>query len=233
MLTDSRRLSVVVPVFNEELTVGDIVSRLKKVLEETGFRYEVVVVDDCSTDNSLNVARKQGVRVLQLKQHKGKGYALRAGFAKAKGNLVATIDSDGSHLPEELPFLLIPIIQGKADLVIGSRFLNKGVGTTQKINKLGNHLFNNLIKILTGKPISDSQSGYRVMNRRVLESMKLNSGEYEIESEMLVKSACKHFRISEVPITYEQRTYGISGIDPLRDGFKILASILYAYLRGD
>jgi glycosyltransferase involved in cell wall biosynthesis len=231
MLTDGRRLSVVVPVFNEEPTLENIVSRLKKVLEETGFKYEVVVVDDCSTDNSLDVARRQGVRVFQLKQHMGKGYALRAGFAKAKGNLVATIDSDGSHLPEELPLLLIPIMQGRADLVIGSRFLNNGAGTTQKINKIGNHLFNNLIKILTGNPISDSQSGYRVMNRRVLESMKLKSGEYEIESEMLVKSACKRFRISEVPITYQQRTYGRSGIDPLRDGLKILASILYAYIR--
>jgi glycosyltransferase involved in cell wall biosynthesis len=231
MLTDGRRLSVVVPVFNEELTVGDIVSRLKKVLEETGFRYEIVVVDDCSKDNSLAVARKQGVCVFQLKQHMGKGFALRAGFAKAKGDLVATIDSDGSHLPEQLPLLLLPIMQGKADLVIGSRFLNNGEGTTQKVNKIGNRLFNNLIRVLTGNPISDSQSGYRVMNRRVLESMKLNSGEYEIESEMLVKSACKHFRISEVPITYEQRTYGRSGIDPLRDGLKILASILYAYAR--
>ncbi len=231
MQTDCKRLSVVVPVFNEEPTVGDIVGRLKKVLEETGFMHEVIVVDDCSTDNSLEVTRKQGVDVYQLKQHMGKGYALRAGFARAKGNLVATIDSDGSHLPEELPLLLLPIAQDKADLVIGSRFLNNGEGTTRKINKIGNRLFNNLIKILTGNPISDSQSGYRVMTRRVLGSMILGSGGYEIESEMLVKSARKRFRIAEVPITYEQRTYGRSGIDPLKDGLKILVSILWAYVR--
>ena len=231
MQTDGKRLSVIVPVFNEQRTVGDIVSRLKKVLEETGFRYEVIVVDDCSTDDSLNATLKQGVSVYQLKQHMGKGYALRAGFAKANGNLVATLDSDGSHLPEELPLLLLPIAQDKADLVIGSRFLNNGEGTTRKINKIGNRLFNNLIKILTGIPISDSQSGYRVMTRRVLGSMMLGSGGYEIESEMLVKSARKRFRIEEVSITYEQRTYGRSGIDPLRDGFKILSSILWAYVR--
>ena len=158
----------------------------------------------------------------------GKGYALRAGFSKAKGEFIATIDSDGSHLPEELPLLLLPVALGKADLVIGSRFLNHGEGTTKKINKVGNRLFNSLIEVLAGSPISDSQSGYRVIARQVLESMKLKSGTYEIESEMLVKTARRRFRVVEVPITYEQRTYGRSGIDPLRDGFKILVSIVTA-----
>jgi len=231
MQTGGKLLSVVVPMFNEEPTVGDVIRRLKIVLDATGFRYEVIAVDDFSTDKSVEVAKKQGVRVEGLKHHMGKGYALRAGFAHAKGDLVATIDSDGSHLPEELPLLLLPIAQDKADLVIGSRFLNNGEGTTKEINKIGNRLFNNLIKSLTGNPISDSQSGFRVMTRHVLKSMRLKSSGYEIESEMLVKTARKRFRIMEVPITYEQRTYGRSGIDPLRDGFQILLSILSAYVR--
>jgi glycosyltransferase involved in cell wall biosynthesis len=230
MQTDGKRLSVVVPMYNEEPTVGNVISRLKVVLEGTGFRYEVIVVDDCSRDKSVEVAKKQGVSVYKLGSHMGKGYALRAGFAKAKGDLIATIDSDGSHLPEELPFLLFPILQGKADLVIGSRFSTPTSATSRR-NQAGNRIFNNLIKILTGNPISDSQSGYRVMTANVLRSMKLQSGEYEIESEMLVKTARKRFRIREVPITFEQRTYGRSGIDPLVDGFKILLSILTAYVR--
>jgi glycosyltransferase involved in cell wall biosynthesis len=231
MQTGGKVLSVVVPMFNEEPTVVNVIRRLRKVLDETGFRYEVIVVDDFSVDKSVEVAQKQGVRVVGLRQHMGKGYALRAGFAKANGDLIATIDSDGSHLPEELPLLLLPVAQGKADLVIGSRFLNSREGTTKEINKIGNRLFNNLIKRLTGGPVSDSQSGYRVMTRQVLKSMRLNSGGYEIESEMLVKTARKRFRIVEVPISYEQRTYGRSGIDPLRDGFQILLSILWAYVR--
>jgi glycosyltransferase involved in cell wall biosynthesis len=230
MRTDGKLLSVVVPVFNEEPTVGNVVNRLKRVLDETGFRHEVIVVDDCSTDNSPSAAKKPGVTVYQLNEHLGKGYALRAGFAKAKGDLIATIDSDGSHLPEEMPLLLLPVAQGKADLVIGSRFLNNREGTTRQINKAGNRLFNSLIESLIRRSISDSQSGYRVMTRRVLESMRLTSGTYEIESEMLVKSARRRFRILEVPITYEQRTYGRSGIDPLMDGAKILVSIVSAYL---
>ena len=231
MQTDGKRLSVVVPMYNEEHTVGNVLSRLKAVLEGTGFRYEIIVVDDCSRDKSIDFAKKQGVAVYRLRQHMGKGYALRAGFARAKGDLIATIDSDGSHLPEELPLLLIPIVKGDADLVIGCRFNGKDTSATRRINQAGNRLFNSLIRFLTQNPICDSQSGYRIMTAKVLWSMKLNSGEYEIESEMLVKTARRHFRIREVPITFEQRTYGRSGIDPLADGFKILLSILTAYVR--
>jgi glycosyltransferase involved in cell wall biosynthesis len=231
MQTGGNLLTVVVPMYNEEPTVGNVISRLKAVLEETGFNFEVVVVDDCSKDRSVEVAKEKKVAVYRLGQHMGKGYALRTGFSKAKGNIIATIDSDGSHLPEELPLLLLPIIQGRADLVIGSRFLNNGTGTSKKINKIGNRMFNKLIEVLTLNPISDSQSGFRVMTRQVLESLKLNSDEYEIEAEMLVKTACKGFRIKEIPITFEQRTYGRSGVDPLVDGFKILLSILSAFVR--
>jgi glycosyltransferase involved in cell wall biosynthesis len=231
MQSDGKLLSVVVPMHNEEPTVGNVISRLKVVLDATGFRHEIIVIDDFSRDKSVDVAKKQGATVYKLRQHMGKGYALRAGFAKAKGDIIATIDSDGSHLPEELPLLLLPVASGSADLVIGCRFNGGGVSATRRINQAGNRLFNGLIAFLTRNPICDSQSGYRVMSAQVLRGMKLNSYEYEIESEMLVKTARKHFRIREVPITFEQRTYGRSGVDPLVDGFKILLSILTAYVR--
>lgn len=231
MQTGGKLLTVVVPMFNEEPTVGNVINRLKIVLEGTGYNFEIIAIDDCSKDGSAEVAQKKGVSVYRLEQHMGKGYALRTGFFKAKGDFIATIDSDGSHLPEEFPLLLLPISQGKADLVIGSRFMNNGPGTSKKINKIGNRMFNRLIQVLTLNPISDSQSGYRVMSRRVLDSLELSSKEYEIESEMLVKTACKGFRITEVPISFEQRTYGRSGVDPLVDGFKILMSILFAFVR--
>ena len=230
MQTDGKLLSVVVPMHNEEHTAGGVINRLKLVLEEAGFRYEVIVVDDCSNDKSVEIAKKQGVKVIELNEHMGKGFALRAGFANSKGDLIATIDSDGSHLPEELPLLILPVFQGKADLVIGCRFRASGTFVNPRVNQAGNRLFTLLIRILTQNAICDSQSGYRVMTAKVLRSMHLTSKEYEIESEMLVKTARRHFRIREVPISFEQRTYGTSGIDPLVDGVKILWSILLAYL---
>ncbi len=225
-------LSVIIPVFNEEQTVGNIIQRVKTVLEKLGYRYEVIVVDDHSRDRSMEISRKAGIKVYQLKQHLGKGYALRAGLAKAKGDIVVTIDSDGSHRPEELSLLLAPVLKNQADLVIGSRYLNQKSVPARKLNAFGVHIFNFLIRLFTKTSVSDSQSGYRVMTSAVLAGMHLKSGEYEIESEMLVKTARQGFRVIEVPITFEQRTYGRSSLDPLVDGFKILLSIVTAYVGG-
>jgi glycosyltransferase involved in cell wall biosynthesis len=200
-------------------------------MQNTGFKHEIVVVDDCSQDNSINILRNS-VQVFSLRKHRGKGYALRAGFVKAKGDILVTIDSDESHRPEELPKLLEPLLQNKADLVIGSRYLNQKPVAAKKLNIVGVQLFNYLVKILTKTEVSDSQSGYRAIHSAVLKNMKLNSNEYEIESEMLVKSARLGFRVKEVPISFEQRTYGTSRLDPIVDGFKILLSIFLAYLRG-
>jgi len=226
-------ISVVVPVFNEELTIGNVIESLTAVMQKNGFNHEIIVVDDYSTDRSLETSKNYSVKVFALKKHIGKGYALRAGFAKAKGDIVVTIDSDGSHRPEELPRLLTPILQKKADLVIGSRYLSHKPVAAKKLNAVGVRLFNFLIKILTRADVSDSQSGYRVMTSAVLQNMRLKSGGYEIESEMLVKTAQHGFKVIEVPINFEQRTYGTSRLDPMVDGFKILLSIVLAYIRGD
>lgn len=230
MQLDGKLLSVVVPMFNEEPTIGNVISRIQSTLIKNGVKFEIIVIDDCSLDRSLEVAKKYDVRLFTFKQNMGKGYALRAGFAKAKGDFIATIDSDGSHCPEELPLLLDSLLKGEADLVIGSRFSTPTSATSRR-NQAGNRLFNKIIRLLTGNSMSDSQSGYRVMTSKVLKSMNLISAEYEIESEMLVKTVRKGYRIREVPITFEQRTYGKSQIDPLVDGFKILCSIIIAYLR--
>jgi glycosyltransferase involved in cell wall biosynthesis len=232
MKTDEMLISVIIPVFNEELTIGNVIERVKVVLHKIGFKYEIIVVDDFSTDRSLELSNRPEVKVYSLKKHMGKGYALRAGFAKAKGDIITTIDSDGSHRPEELPLLLAPILQDKADLVIGSRYLNQKPVVAKKLNAIGVRLFNLLIKVFTRAEVSDSQSGYRVMKSEILRNMSLKSGEYEIESEMLVKTVREGFRVREVPISFEQRTYGISRLDPIVDGFKILMSIVSAYIRG-
>ena len=231
MDNDDVLVSVVIPVFNEALTVGNIIERLNVVMQKSGFTYELIVVDDCSTDSSLEISKKLCATVLSLKAHMGKGCALRAGFAKARGSVIATIDSDGSHRPEELPLLLAPILQNQADFVIGSRFLNEKPVSAKKLNAIGVRLFDTLIKVFTRTAVTDSQSGYRVMKSVILENMQLKSGGYEIESEMLVKTARKGFRVKEVPISFVQRTYGRSRLDPFVDGFRILLSIVAAYMK--
>jgi glycosyltransferase involved in cell wall biosynthesis len=224
-------LSIIIPVYNEELTIGNIIDRTKEAARQLRLETEIIVVDDCSRDKSLLVASQRNVTVYTLKQHLGKGYALRAGFAKAGGDLIVTLDSDGSHWPEELHEVVAPVFCDQADLVIGSRYMNRKRVEARKLNKFGVRIFNSLIALFTGVAITDSQSGYRAMKRDVLLSQKLTSGEYEIESEMLVKAVKAGFRVAEVPITFEQRTYGHSGVDPMVDGSKILLSIIKAYLK--
>jgi glycosyltransferase involved in cell wall biosynthesis len=225
-------LSIVVPAYNEEHTVGDVTDRLKATLREIGLPSEIIVVNDYSTDRTVEVSMHRNVKVYSLNQHMGKGYALRAGFAKAKGEIIVTIDSDGSNRPEELPLLLKPVLEDKADLLIGSRFAGKQATSGKRFNAAGVRIFNLLIRILTGAEVSDSQSGYRVMKREVLKDLHLKSGTYEIESEILVKIAKRKFRIREVPVSFEQRTYGKSTLDPIVDGFRIFMSIFTSYLKG-
>jgi glycosyltransferase involved in cell wall biosynthesis len=231
MISKVKLLSIIIPVYNEELTIGNIIDRTIAVMQQMNWQNEIIVIDDCSKDHSLETAKQHSAKVYALKQHLGKGYALRTGFTKAKGDIIITIDSDGSHRPEELPEVLSPVLQNQADLVIGSRYLNHKKVASRKLNAFGVKVFNFLIKVLTGISITDSQSGYRAMKREVLINQELKSGEYEIESEMLVKTAKEGFRIAEVPISFEQRTYGRSGVDPMVDGLKILLSIVLAYMK--
>lgn len=223
-------ISIVIPVFNEELTVGAVIERVRVSVEKTGFPYEILVIDDCSTDNSLEILKGKKVRVYHLPRHMGKGYALRLGFREAKGQIIVTLDSDGSHKPEELQKLLKPIINNEADFVIGSRFLYAENIFSNKLNRIGVQLFDFFIRLLTGKVTTDSQSGYRAFKSAVLRNITLKSNGYEIESEMLVKALKKGFRTKEVSIRFEQRTYGKSKLDPFKDGVKIFMSILKAYV---
>jgi len=224
-------VSVVIPVFNEEATVGNVVTRTKKTLEQLGVSYEILVVDDGSDDRSADIAQELKARVLK-KAHQGKGFALRSGFRQAKGELVVTLDADGSHQPEEIPLVLRYIREGKADFVVGSRFFDSEANKTKipKINRTGNRMFNGLIWYLTGAKISDSQSGFRAIRSSLIKRMKLGSHGYEVESEMLVKALKMGARVAETPISFVQRTVGSSKLDPVKDGVRILYAIIASYL---
>ncbi len=224
-------VSVVIPVFNEEVTVGNVVARTKNTLEQLGISYEILVVDDGSVDRSADIAQKLGAHVLRNK-HQGKGFALRHGFRLARGEVVVTLDADGSHKPEEIPLILRYLTEDRADFVIGSRFSNSEDNKTKipKINRTGNRLFNDLILYLTGARTSDSQSGFRAIRSSLIKRMKLGSRGYEVESEMLVKALRMGARVAETPISFDQRTVGRSKLDPIKDGARILYVIVTSYL---
>jgi glycosyltransferase involved in cell wall biosynthesis len=224
-------VSIVIPMYNEVKTIGSVIECVQTVMKSLGLNYEIIVVDDHSFDNSLMVAKRYPVRLYRLTMHGGKGMGLRAGFAKARGDIVVTIDSDGSHRPEELPRLLRPLLTDRADLVIGSRYLSRQSVDAKELNMFGVKLFNLIIQMFIGVHVTDSQSGFRAMKRDVLAIEHLKSCGYEIETEMLVKTAKSRFRVLEVPISFKQRTYGSSGVVYLNDGFRIFVSIISAWVR--
>jgi len=225
-------VSIIIPAYNEENTIYDIVSRtLNSISKISDLSFEIIIVDDGSTDRTFEVVRKLGVIVLRNKHNRGKGNALRRGFFAARGKIMVTLDADGSHFPEDLPSVLAPIINGEADMVIGSRFGNKNQIPTTPLNLAGNFLFNLMIHILTRRRISDTQSGFRAFKRSLLKVLKINSTGYDIESEVLIKSLMRKYSLKEVDIRSIQRLYGNEKIHPFRDGCKILLQIVKTYLK--
>ena len=216
-------VSIIMPAFNEDKTIGKTIQEITSVMAFHHLPFEVIVVDDGSDDRTHVEALRWGAFVLSNEQNRGKGYCLRKGLSKARGDLIVTIDSDGEHRPTDIIKLLRYAFQG-TDVVAGSRFLN-GTNPTSKIHYLGNRLFNTVIMILTGRVVTDSQTGFRVMKRKVCESIYLQSEGYEIETEITMKSLRNGFTFKEVPIDIKRREYGRTRIRLLSDGRKILKTI--------
>ena len=221
-------VSVVIPAYNEEENIGDILLRTNATLETIGVPYEIIVMDDGSVDETRLTAMKYKATVLSNGNNRGKGCALKKGIQNANGNILITMDADGSHRPEDIPKLLVPLLNG-ADVVFGSRFIGKREQySTKKLHILGNKIFNLIIVLLTGRRVTDSQTGFRAYKKKIIEEIEITSDGYEVETELTVKCLKNGYIIHEEPITSERRKDGSSYLNPLRDGIKIFKTIVMA-----
>jgi glycosyltransferase involved in cell wall biosynthesis len=218
-------ISVIIPAYNEENTIGLVITNTAEILDGLKVPYEIIVVNDGSTDKTGLVASTYKVTVLTNKENRGKGYSLRHALEHAQGDIIVTLDSDGEHKPKEIPDLIEPLYSG-ADIVAGSRFLGSQAQVTTKLSEVGNFFFNAAIMALTGKRITDSQTGFRAMKKTVVDQLNLESDGYEIETEITVKGLRNGFSLKEKPISVERRKYSISKIKLLSDGKKILQTII-------
>lgn len=219
-------ISVVIPAYNEEKSIGEVLSKTISVMESMKVPYEIIVVDDGSTDKTRQIASKYKVTVLSNGRNIGKGYALRKGFRQAKGRIIVTLDSDGSHDPREIPKLIEPLYNG-IDIVAGSRFLGtNGKNSTTKLNVMGNKIINAIIMTLTGKYVTDSQTGFRAFKKEVLKKLNLTSERYEIETEFTVKGLKNGFKYLEIPVNCTKRKHHCSKLRLIVDSVKILKAIL-------
>jgi glycosyltransferase involved in cell wall biosynthesis len=208
------RIAALVPAFQAEAHLGGVLARLAALPRAP----EILVVDDGSTDGTAAVARDAGVRVLSLPENRGKGHALLAGFGALSGfDGVVTLDADGQHPPECLPAFVRAAEQG-ADLVLGVR---QRSGDMPLIRRLANGVSSGWASWLAGQPVADSQCGYRLYGRRMLERTPITPGRYEVESEVIVRAARLGFRLAAVPIPTVYSTEE-SQIRTLRDVPRII-----------
>jgi glycosyltransferase involved in cell wall biosynthesis len=214
-------LSVVMPCYNERQTIEEIIRRVLAV----PLRIELIVVDDGSTDGTRDIlTRLSGELPFKLvfqPRNAGKGAALRRGFEEVTGDLVVIQDADLEYSPEEFPELIQLICEGRADVVYGSRFLGRH-RVFLFTHYAGNRFLTLVTNMLYNTMLSDMETCYKVMRTGVLRSMTLKANGFGIEPELTAKIFKRHYRVYEVPITYDGRGYEEGKKITWRDGFVAL-----------
>ncbi len=223
-----RKLSVVVPVFNERNTLVEVLRRMRAVELPDGIEREIIVVDDGSNDGTRDVLRQLGdstVRIVLHEKNQGKGAALRTGFAHATGEFVLVQDADLEYDPEDWPKLLAPVIRGRARVVYGSRFTGERRNMLL-LHWIGNRFLSMTTNVLYNTTLSDMETCYKLMERRLIEDMHLQSSRFDIEAEMSAKILKRGVRIYEVPISYSGREFDEGKKITWRDGFSALYTLI-------
>jgi len=218
------RVAVLIPCLNEELMVGAVVEEFRRELPGAA----IWVVDNGSTDNTTSVAAAAGARIIR-EPRLGKGFALRAAFRDIDADVYVLADGDGQLPAESVHRLMAPVLEGRADMVVGSRAL-AGKTSHHFVNNLGNILFSRLLRVLLGVYITDVLSGYRAMSRLLIKTLPLNARNFEIEVELTIKTSQRSYRILEVPFTVRPRPAETTPhLRVVRDGARISWAILLLF----
>jgi glycosyltransferase involved in cell wall biosynthesis len=219
-------ISVVVPAYNEAPTIAEVLARLRQL----PFTTQIIIVDDGSSDGTVELLSSldSSIEVLRHERNRGKGAALRTGFARARGKVVVVQDADLEYDPADIPALVEPIFAGHADVVFGSRLMG---GRPQRVHlfwhKVGNRLLSLLTNVLYNTTLSDMETGYKAFKLEVLRSIEpLSESDFKIEPELTAKICRGPFRVYELPISYYGRTYLEGKKITWRDGIGAVWALL-------
>jgi len=228
------KLSVVIPVYNEQQWITEIVRRV----QEVPIPKELILIDDFSTDGTRKILKEMeavpNIRVIYHEKNQGKGAALRTGFKHATGDVVIVQDADLEYDPAEFPRLVQPIVENKADVVFGSRFIGDNHRVLYYWHYIANKALTTLSNFFTNLNLTDMETCYKVFRREVLQGIELKSDRFGFEPEITAKIARKKkpaWRIYEVPISYSGRTYEEGKKIGLKDAFNALYCIVRFWLK--
>jgi glycosyltransferase involved in cell wall biosynthesis len=202
------KLSVIIPVYNERATIEEIIRRVQEV--NVGLEKEIIVVDDSSQDGTSEILKNLKSPDLKICRHTknmGKGAALRTGFSKAEGDIILIQDADLEYNPQDYPKLLEAILDGRADVVYGSRFLGGPHRVLFFWHYVGNKILTTLSNMLSNLNLTDMETGYKAFRREIMEAIEFKSKRFGFEPEFTMKVARKNCRIYELPISYSGRDY--------------------------
>jgi glycosyltransferase involved in cell wall biosynthesis len=223
------KLTVVIPVYNEEDTIEEIVQRVRAAPVGDGIELEILMIDDCSSDGShakLRALEAPDLRVFHHEVNRGKGAALQTGFSNATGDIVLIQDADLEYDPREYPRLLQPILDGKADVVYGSRFAG---GDSHRVlyywHSVGNRFLTEMSNMMSNLNLTDMETCYKVFRREIVDRLQLEEQRFGIEPEITAKVAKMGCRIYEVGISYAGRTYDEGKKIGWKDGVRALYCI--------
>ncbi len=219
-------LTVIIPVFNEEATISEIIKRVKGVKLPGNIKKEIIIVDDRSTDGTSKILKKiRGIKLFTHNTNLGKGAAVRLGMSKARGDIILIQDADLEYSPGDYPRLIKPILDKKTGVVYGTRLRNyplKLFGENHTpffTHYLGNKLLTGATNILYGENLTDMETCYKVISRQVNKKLKLKSNRFEFEPEVTAKILKMGYKIYEVPIKVTPRGYDEGKKITWKDGF--------------
>ncbi len=220
-------LSVVIPVYNERTTVETLLARV----QSTGLADEIVVIDDAAGDGTRDLlqqiaSRTPGLRLILQPRNLGKGAAVRAGIQAATGDLILIQDADLEYDPRDYPTLLAPILDGRAEVVYGSRFLGGARRSTMFWHMVANQLLTLMTNILYNSILTDMETGYKLFRREVIQALPLRSSRFDIEPEITAKLLKRRVRVFEVAISFNPREYSEGKKIHFQDAFHAVWALL-------